>query len=411
MSKRHLSARGQALVQTPLVAPYLVEHFAHLDDIWDANANPDGYIALCVAENRLMWDVLAARLGAVGEVAMRSLGYDSMIGNLEFRQVIARFMERTIVGRPIAAECIAVLAGAGTVIECMFYVLADAGDAVLIPTPSYAGFWPDLETRAGLRIVPVHTRSEDNFRLSIEALDEAFTRSSAPVKALLFTSPNNPLACISAREELLAIIDWAERNDVHVVFDEVYALSAFGSRPFVSAASLRDELGTRVHVIWAFSKDFGASGLRCGVLVSENLALIAAVDALAYWGACSGDTQYRLAAMLADQSFVDGYLSEMRRRLAEVYAEVVTKLDMLAIPHLPAEAGIFVLCDFRGWLDEPSWAGEDRLWRRFVDEAKVNLTPGSACRVAQPGWFRLCFATEVPHGVLSALDRLAKLRP
>ena len=73
-----------------------------------------------------------------------------------------------------------------------------------------------------------------------------------------------------------------------MVFDEVYALSVFGERAFTSGASLRQSMGERVHVVWAFSKDFGASGLRCGVLVSENEAVLAAVDSLAYWACCSG---------------------------------------------------------------------------------------------------------------------------
>ena len=49
---------------------------------------------------------------------------------------------------------------------------------------------------------------------------------------------------------------WAESAGVHLVFDEIYALSVFGEAPFQSVASLRPELGPRVHIVWAFSKDF-----------------------------------------------------------------------------------------------------------------------------------------------------------
>jgi aspartate/methionine/tyrosine aminotransferase len=162
-------------------------------------------------------------------------------------------------------------------------------------------------------------------------------------------------------------------------------------------------------VVWAFSKDFGASGLRCGVLWSQNPAVLQAVDALAYWAACSGDTQYLLGRLVADQAFVDAYIVQMQARLRSIYMLVRSALDRHGIAHIPAEAGFFVICDLRPWLDEPSWAGEDRLWRRIVDDANVNLTPGAACRIAEPGWFRLCFASVEPEAVLVGIGRIASV--
>lgn len=41
--------------------------------------------------------------------------------------------------------------------------------------------------------------------------------------------------------------------------------------PFVSVAQLLGgRLGSHVHVLWGFSKDFGVSGFRVGVLLSQN---------------------------------------------------------------------------------------------------------------------------------------------
>jgi aspartate/methionine/tyrosine aminotransferase len=409
MPDHFLSSRGAQLVASPPLAAYILEHFAHGSDAWDAETNPDGYIALCVAENRSMWDVLVPQLANYRDVPARVLGYDAMIGNLEFREQLAAFMSRTFLGRRITADQLAVVAGAGAVLELLFHALADPGDGVLIPTPSYAGFWSDLETRDQLRVVPVHCSSADGFRLSTQALDQALAHADVPVKALLFTTPNNPLGCVYTREELLEVLDWSARAGIHVVFDEIYALSVFGERAFVSAASLRETLGPRVHVVWAFSKDFGASGLRCGVLWSENPAVLQAVDALAYWAACSGDTQFLLGRLVADQAFVDAYIVQMQARLRSIYMLVRSALDRHGIAHIPAEAGFFVICDLRPWLDEPSWAGEDRLWRRIVDEANVNLTPGAACRIVEPGWFRLCFASVEPEAVLVGIGRIASV--
>jgi aspartate/methionine/tyrosine aminotransferase len=403
-----LSQRGQELVSRPPSAEYLREHFAHSAQGFDASARPDGYIALCIAENRLVWDLLQPKVTAGRDVPARALGYDAMIGAWPFREQLARFLARRVLGRAVEPRHLAVLAGAGSVLEILFHALADPGDGVLIPTPSYAGFWPDLETRDGLTIVPVHCDSAEGFRLTTGQLDRALAGAGRPVRALLFTSPNNPLGTVYTREELEEILAWAERARIHVVFDEVYALSVFGERAFVSSATLRPRLGERVHIVWAFSKDFAASGLRCGVLVSENEAVIAAVDALAYWACCSGDTQFVLGEMISDDAWVDRYAAEMQSRLGSAYIATTSALAEEGIPFLPAEAGFFFLCDLRAFLAAPSWEAERALWRRLLEEAGVNLTPGSACRVNEPGFMRLCFAGVAPETAVLAVRRIGK---
>lgn len=404
-----LSRRGAQLAARSPMAEYIVEHFSRSGPQAQPKQDTGGYVALCIAENNLMSDLVLPRLTGCASPPMRALGYDAMVGAEEFRSQLALFMERAFLGRRFAPEQIAVLAGAGTVLENVFYALADPGDSVLVPTPSYAGFWTDLETRDELHIVPVHCTSEEGFRLTTSRLDAALASTDRPVKALLFTNPDNPLGKIATADEIRRIIDWAEAHDLHVVFDEIYALSVFGKTPFTSVAALRPALGDRVHVVWAFSKDFGASGLRCGLVVSENESLLAAVDGLAYWGAVSGHTQWILGQMVSDQAWVDHYCSELRRRLGATYSRVSAALAEAGIPHLDAEAGIFVVCDMRGFMGESTWDAEHELWRRILEHANVNITPGAACRISEPGFFRLCYAAEPTEAVVDGIARVGRL--
>lgn len=387
---------------------YLRAHFERNQLPFDAAARPDGYIPLCVAENALVFDLLRAKMDECREVTAPWLGYQSMTGAPRFKEQLARFMSRKILGREVRPEHVAALAGAGSVLEIVFHALADAGDAVLVPTPSYAGFWLDLETRDELSIVPVHTSSREGFRLTPEKLEGAMAASNRPVRALLFTSPNNPLGTVYAPGELDEILRFAERAGIHVVFDEIYALSVFGPTPFRSVASLRPSLGPNVHIVWAFSKDFAASGLRCGTLVTENQDLLVAVDALAYWACVSGDTQFLLGEMISDDPWVDRYASIMPQRLGEAYRAVTEHLQAAGIPCVPSEAGFFFLVDLRAHLEAPTWAAEDALWRRLLEQANVNLTPGSACRIGEPGFMRLCFASVPPSTAAVGVDRLAR---
>ena len=392
------------------MAEYIREHFDRCGVPAAATSDlSDRYISMCVAENKLMWDLLRPKMLESRDVPERVLGYDTWVGSADFRGQLARFMGRTFLGRPVDPDQVMAVGGAGSALELLFYAIADPGDGVLVPTPSYAGFWADLETRNELTIVPVHCASDDGFELTEQRLDAALAGAGRPVKALLFTTPNNPLGTVYEAAEVDRILGWARENGIHVVFDEVYALSVFGNSPFVSVASRSATLGDTVHVVWAFSKDFAASGLRCGVLMSENPEVLSAVDALAYWACCSGDTQFMLGELISDDAWVDGYIEAMQSRLREAYRRTTAALDGAGIRYQPAEAGFFVLCDMRSFMDEVTWEEEDRLWRRILEEANVNLTPGAACHVGEPGFMRLCFAAEPTDVIVDGVQRLGKV--
>jgi aspartate/methionine/tyrosine aminotransferase len=395
-----LSARGQKLASSSPMPEYVREHFAR--------TSMDDYVPLCVAENKLASDLLLAKMSTCRDVPPSVLGYDRMRGSDAFRAALVDFMGRMFLGRRFSPEQVLVLAGAGTVLEILFHVIADPGDGVLIPTPSYPGFWLDLETRDELSVIPVPTESADGFRLTPARLDAALAAAPRPVRALLFTSPDNPLGRVYSRAEIQSVIDWARGAGIHLVMDEIYALSVHGEREFVSAASL-GPLGDRVHLVWAFSKDFGASGLRAGVLVSENEEVLRAMDELAYWACCSGDTQWLLGRMISDRAWVDGFVRENGRRLGEAKRAVTQALDKLEVPYIEPAAGFFLLLDVRRFLRASTPAAEHALWRRLLEEANVNLTPGAACRVGEPGFMRLCFAAVPTDVVVRAVERIGRV--
>lgn len=62
----NLSARARSLLARPGMPPYLVEHFARSTEPWDRDDRPEGYLPLCIAENKLVWDLLAPVVHAPG---------------------------------------------------------------------------------------------------------------------------------------------------------------------------------------------------------------------------------------------------------------------------------------------------------------------------------------------------------
>ena len=401
-----MSHRGRALLQGP-VPEYIAEHRARTAEAWHPTDKPDGYLGLCIAENNIVWDLLEAAVRKSRNVPARAFSYDDLAGCLPFRKQLARFLGTWLAGRELDPAEIIVLAGASPVLETVFYALADPGESILIPTPSYAGFWMDLETRDALHIVPVHTHSGDGFRLTIESLEHALVSALSPVRALLLTNPDNPRGSVLPPEHVASIVDWAVEQDLHVVVDELYAFSVFDPDSFQSVLKTRSRLGEKVHWVWAFSKDFAASGLRCGVLMSENEQLRTAVRGLTFWSSCSGDTQYLLGELIGDECWVSRYLRMMPERLRDSHDAATRELDHRGIPYFPAEAGFFLLLDFRQHLPEQTHEAADALWRRFLEQCNVNLTPGSACRILEPGFMRLCHAALPKEAAAVAVDRIA----
>lgn len=383
---------------------YTHVHRDRMHEGFDAANDPDGYVGLCVAESSLMWDQLEPWLAGPHELDPAVARYGDMTGSLELREAIARVVGTHIFHRRVEPSTVVTMAGAGATLEALFRALADPGEGVLVPTPSYAGFWPDVETRNGLHLLPVPREVDSGHRLSLDRLDRAIDGAGMPVRALLYTNPDNPLGDVATAEEVAVIVEWARDRRIHLVSDEIYALSVFGDTPFGSAGLA--PLGDDVHVVWGASKDFGMSGLRCGVLVTENEELRDAMAAQSMWSSVSTHTQAILARMWGDDAFVERFVAENQARLGRRFRSLADQLDEGGIPFHPAEAGFFTVIDLRSRLSEPTWEAEARLWRSILDETNVNLTPGSACRSPEPGLFRLCFASVSDEALRVGLERL-----
>jgi 1-aminocyclopropane-1-carboxylate synthase len=113
--------------------------------------------------------------------------------------------------------------------------------------------------------------------------------------------------------------------------------------------------------------------------------------------------------MIADDAWVDGYVEDMRGLLGGAFRRLSAALERGGVSFVRAGAGFFVLLDLRRFLRESTWAGEHELWMRILDGAGVNLTPGAACHVGEPGFFRLCYAGLPTSAVEVGVERIARL--
>uniref|UniRef100_A0A669QSX1 Aminotransferase class I/classII large domain-containing protein n=1 Tax=Phasianus colchicus TaxID=9054 RepID=A0A669QSX1_PHACC len=216
------------------------------------------------------------------------------------------------------------------------------------------------------------------------------------VRVLVLINPNNPLGDIYPAQLLKECLEFAHRHELHVIMDEIYMLSVYDDTTFTSVLSL-DSLPDleRTHFMWGFSKDFGMSGIRVGVLYTRNHEIQKAVNQLAVFHSCPGPVQHILTQVLKDRDWLDNvFFPTNKKRLKEAQNLLVDGLADIGIPVLKSSGGLFVWADFRKFLKSQTFEAELELWQKLLDK-KLLISPGKAFYCHEPGWFRLVFSDSV----------------
>mmetsp|Transcript_29541 Transcript_29541/g.96208 ORF Transcript_29541/g.96208 Transcript_29541/m.96208 type:complete len:448 (-) Transcript_29541:1773-3116(-) len=414
-----LSTRGRRAAQP--ANSYRAEFKRLKQDEWSPE-NPSGAIIVCVAENMLSRELVQRKLSpALASCSLDDLPYGDYSGIECLRGAIAAFLgERDGYVRGLCANDVCVTAGAGAALESTVHAITEPNDAVLIPAPFYPSFTNDLEVRCAARPVAVHPAGPDAEAI-VAALEAAAASEAESGKVLLFSNPCNPTGQVVAAEVVRAMLRWAFARGFHVISDEIYALSCFeeegrGAERFRSALSvaageeeMTEAAKTHLHILGGFSKDFCASGLRVGWVVSRNQELRAANANLGYFHAVPNNLQRAVAELLSDEEWVTEYIAENCNRLRRQHKVLADVLTSAGIPFQPANSALFCMIDLRSWLSSPTPEAERELWRDLVEEARVLVTPGLECFAPEPGFFRLCFAAAAPEALQEMGSRLARV--
>ncbi|KAK9704542.1 hypothetical protein K7432_010122 [Basidiobolus ranarum] len=401
LSKRSQLAKN---IPTPLIKG--TTRFAQ--NSYDPIENPSGIVSLGVAENSLMHEDLSKRLSTLMTFKKKLLCYGTYYGSEELRKCVASLFNRNLhPTKPISSKHLTIHNGAGPALDQLTFALCDPGDGILITTPYYGGFDFDFVAKAQARLIPVELQETSPFEmdhiLKLEiAVNEARSKN-IPVKVLCICNPHNPLGECYPVEVLEELLRFANRNGLHVISDEIYALSAFNEvdqTPFVSVYSLPNLEALidpkLVHLVWSFSKDFCANGLRVGVVLSPyNSELIEALQSVALFTSISTTTDSLMCSLLKDEKWMDWFVAENKQRLLRSYQRLTSFCDQHNIKFRPSSAGHFVWFDFRDEVQmlttSDSKDAELLLWNAFITQG-VYTAFGDAFHSEVSGYFRVTFA-------------------
>ncbi|KAF4552445.1 Aminotransferase class I and II-like protein 5 [Elsinoe fawcettii] len=393
---------------------------------WHPDTNPDGFINLGVAENRLMHTELISRIAKISTAPEHRLTYgEGPKGSKRLRATLGKFLTQHLRSKDeIRSEHVVITNGVSSAIEHCSWAFTDPGEGWLLGQPFYGAFKSDLTARFRAELIKVAFGDVDP--MSVEAVgfyekafDEAKSRG-VNVRALMLCNPHNPLGRCYSKEALEAYVKLCARHKLHLVSDEVYALSIWQNPQdkdlpgFTSVLSLDlDSLidPSLVHVLWGVSKDFGANGLRLGCIVSQNnQAFHDSLVVSAIHSYASGLADHAVVEMLEDDPWVEDYVKENQQRIATAFRKTVEILDSHGIEYARgSNAGFFVWVDLgTTWLKRHKRDDEQDLTKTIMDRlwaAKLFLASGSSFGSERPGFFRITYSHPWDY-LKSGLDRM-----
>jgi cystathionine beta-lyase len=268
-------------------------------------------------------------------------------------------------------------------VEVALWLQTQPGDGVVVFTPVYPPFLGTV-TKSGRRIVECPL-DPDGWRLDPERLSAVV---DAGTKAILLCNPHNPTGRIFTREELLAIAEVAERHDLLVISDEIWADLTHPGASHIPMALLGDEVASRTVTLNAASKSFNLAGLRCAVAHIGHAGVAKAIKGIPshVFGAVGS---LSAEATLAAWTSGGPWLAQTKTHLTAQRDHLATRLaeELPAVGFRVPEATYLAWLDFRelGLGDDPA--------KRLLETARVALSSGLDFGERGTGFARLNFAT------------------
>jgi aspartate/methionine/tyrosine aminotransferase len=240
------------------------------------------------------------------------------LGQRPAREAIARYYG----GLNISPDHLLITPGTSVSYWYCFKLLAENGDEILCPQPSYPLF--DYIARlAGLNMT--HYRLDESREWAID-LDHLESRITAGTRAIILISPHNPTGMVADDAQLRGLAEIAASHALPIISDEVFSEFLFGMESFPRIAATKAPL---VFTLNGFSKMFGLPGMKIG------------------WMAISGEDALVRKSVAALDLISDTFLP-------------VNEIMQFAVPEIFAQGGPF-LAEYRNWILKCRTAAVDGL--------------------------------------------------
>ena len=305
----------------------------------------------------------------------------------------------------ITADQVLVTNGGKQSVYQAFATIIDPGDEVILPSPFWTTY-PECIKLAGGKAVEVFADESQNYLVSVDQLEAARTPKT---KALLFCSPSNPTGSVYSPEQVKAIGEWALKNNIWIIADEIYEHLLYDGAKAPSMPVVVPGLADSTIIINGVAKTYAMTGWRVGWMIGPKDVIKAATNLQSHLTSNVSNVSQRaaIAALTGDLSAVHkmGEAFDRRRKL------IVGLLNEIPGFECPMPTGAFyVYPSVKGALGKTIRGKVAKtsaeLATIILDEVEVAAVPGEA--FGPSGYLRFSYALG-DDDIVEGIGRIKKL--
>lgn len=301
-------------------------------------------------------------------------------------------------GWDIETDWVLTAQGLGNAIALCLDVWTRPGDRVVTFNPVYMEFQSKVE-RAGRQIVQCPLkRVGDRYELDLE---DAQSRLDGSEKMLIWCSPQNPSGRVWTKEELRAVADFAKRNDLLLISDEIHHDLVYPGQTFLPMHVVAPDITDRLVVLTAASKTFNIAGQRTGNMIIPDpglrRAMVQRLNTLDYKPSTLSLFMIEAAYSPEGALWADAQIAHLDRNRRTFDA---------AIAAIPGLTSIPLESTYLAWVD---FSGTGMSHAEFSDRVlkKAKIAPSDGPSFGPGGETFLRFNLAKPHAfVVEACKRL-----
>lgn len=320
--------------------------------------------------------------------------YTTNSGVLELRQAIARYLQvhHDVEYNPETE--IIVTVGVSEALYLAMTAILDPGDEVIVPQPCFVSYEAEVAFAGGVPVV-VDTRAEDDWQLTAEQLEAAVTPRT---RALLIGYPNNPTGAVMTRRRLVEIAEIAQKHDLLVISDEIYARLVYGLEH--TCVPTLPGMWERTVLLQGLSKSHAMTGWRVGFAAAPP-EVLNAMRKVHQYTIMSAPTVAQYAALEAlehGEPFVRGMVKEYSRRRKVMFKG----FNSMGLPTVEPKGAFYVFPH----VTHLGMSAED-FCEKLLYEEKVAVIPGGAFGESGRKYVRACYATSMAQ-IEEAIVRIGR---
>lgn len=282
------------------------------------------------------------------------------------RQAVVEYYSEA--GAQVDPEQVLLTASTSEAYALLFKLLADPGDQILVPHPSYPLF-EFLTSLEAVRVISYPLRYHDGWFIDREVLEHLLTPRT---RAVVLVNPNNPTGSYLKQQEHAWLTALCAERGIAIISDEVFADYALMPDP-QRVTTLAGETGGLTFSLSGLSKVTGLPQMKLGWIVASGPLQLRreAYERLEFIADTylSVSTPVQLAAptLLATRKT---FQAELRERLRRNLAWVRQALGRSSFHPLLVEGGWYVV------LQVPRVRTEEEWILTLLREQDVLVQPG-----------------------------------